>query len=65
MRSATAGDEAVAGTHTFGHRSPTDAASASRDLVYRNQTTTDWIEPEPPTLRIADLTKMPGTTAFS
>lgn len=32
IRSGTAGDEAVAGSHTFGHRSTTDAASASRDL---------------------------------
>lgn len=32
IRSATAGDEAVAGSRTFGHCSTTDAASASRDF---------------------------------
>lgn len=32
--------------------------------VYQNQTTTDRIYPEPPTLRIADPTRTPGRRLF-
>lgn len=67
IRSATAGDEAVVGIvppslAVVPQQMPPPLAKI---LVYQNQTTTDRIEPEPPTLRIADLTRMPGRTSFS